>query len=455
MDEDRERKSKFLINLLEYTGETPNADYKSSVEFVEEEKFSLKLVKHILGMSNAGGGYLVIGYTENDKKIPVPDKKLTSEIVASYETTKLSQFVNKHVLGTDKINLVVWKTPFEKTDYPIIEVYGFQKRPFFCRSTKKGILTDGALYYRSKGNKSVELASPNDWDELIELVVKHHQDNLLVRFKGLLEQSGLKVGKQLSSESLEIDTKPIISGGFSNWKDRRREEVIQLMKSDNFDPEFMEVAHYLPDILNENKWDHRQLLEVAEKAVLRNTGWPIGVVIHNPEMKPKPVVGGIKAVVVGERRFRGFDLWYLRFDGGYYFARNLIEDTDDRLEGERAFYFDTQIWRIAESIDHAISLYKALEIEPNETIKISISYRGLKNRVLGASNQGRAFRLHYRKSDSESVEWVAKATLDDLFVNRKQYIGDAIRKVMVMFDFFEPSESIIDSILEEYGKSRL
>jgi len=459
MNEDRERKINLLKNLLKYPGETPDADYKSSKEFIENSNFSLSLVKHILGMANAGGGYLVIGFKESKTKQPVPDNKLTQEVAASYETTRLSQFVDKHILGADKIHLVVWKVPYKGKDYPTIEVRDFNRRPYFCKSSKKGILQEGALYYRSKGNRSVALANPNDWEELVSLSVKRAQDEFLLRFKNLLEQAGL------------LDKRPVSKGGrkdrtfisvkkskepASLWVSKNRKEVEKLMVDNGFAPEYMEIAHWLPRLLHKQKWGHKELLDAAEKAMLRNTGWPIGLVIHNPKLKPKAVEEGVKAVMVEQRYTKGFDFWHIRFDGAYYFARNFREDTIGKLKNKRILYFDIRIWRIAEAIDHTVKLYKALGLEPTQVVTLKIAHKGLKDRILSASNPARAMTMfHERRSNADNVTWEIKTTLDDLFVKRRQHIESAVRKIMIMFDFFEPNHKVTESILEEYEKSRL
>ena len=124
--------------FLKYPGESPEVDYKAAVKFDSKSSFSLKLVRHILGMSNAGGGAVVIGYKEDAKRVPKPDPDLTDSIVASYEISSLSSFVEKFVRGTDKIRLIIHKDEFEGKLYPIIEVASFGKHPYFCKSTKNG-----------------------------------------------------------------------------------------------------------------------------------------------------------------------------------------------------------------------------------------------------------------------------------------------------------------------------
>ncbi len=455
--ENREKKIRLLQDLLKYPSESPSTDYKAAVKFKEDNEFALKLVKHILGMANAGGGFVVIGFSEDDQKVPVPDPKVSQKIVASYESTKLCQYVDKHIRGTDKIKLTVWKIPYNNKDYPIIEVFGFDKRPYFCKSTKANILKEGALYFRNKSSKTIELADPNEWEELIDLVVSNRQDDLLVRFDAMLEKVGFTRKIRIPISAVSKESKEEITTtlpGVSEWKKRRREELERLMEEHGFQKEYFEVVHWVAES-QIKKWQPQELLSIAEKAVLHKTGWPIGAVVHNPQMKPAPVENGIKAVIYSKSYFPGFDYWYLLNDEAFYFARNYQEDVDENLKGKRILYFDTRIWRIAESIDHCISLYKAFNLDPTSKIRIQITHKGLKDRDLSASNPQRAITMfHERKCNADTVEWETEATLDELLTGRKSYIDEAVRKLLIMFDFFEPDPGVVESVLKEYEQSQ-
>src|SRR5215467_11087445 len=132
------------------------------------------------------------------------------------------------------------------------------------------------------------------------------------------------------------------------------------------DPEqsYIEVAHYPIGI--DRKWSQDELLLAAQKSVCRNTGWPIGVVLTGPELSPKPVSDGIRAVIRTKTLIDRFDFWSLDRRGYFYFLRQFEEDSDNRVEPGTTLYFDTRIWRIAEALLHCANLYRALDL-PAET----------------------------------------------------------------------------------------
>lgn len=57
-----------LQRLLTQASERQDAEYKSSLPFVGNDSFSLKLVKHIFGMANTGGGWTAIGFSDETSR---------------------------------------------------------------------------------------------------------------------------------------------------------------------------------------------------------------------------------------------------------------------------------------------------------------------------------------------------------------------------------------------------
>ena len=394
-------KTEILTGFLKYPGESLNVDYKAAINFNEKEDFSLKLIKHIIGFHNTGGGYIIIGFRTIGKGLLKVDENLTEEVSASYEPTKVSQFVNGHLKDGKKISFKIYVVPFEGKNFPIIDIENFKRNPAFCGSTKtsakgESILKDGALYVRNSETKTVDLANTSDWEKLIELTVQSRHSEMLEKFRILLRDSGL------------VNEMPIMAPqeqkhSVDDWFGERRDETVTLLKNNNFGNGFFEVAH--KPINLEKEWGQKELLEIAEKSTLHNTGWPIGVVIRSDSGRPLAVEDGIKEVILTERYHKSFDYWYFRKDGKYYFARNFQEDVGDTGQAPiRVLFFDIRIWRIAEAINHCIKLYTELGLPPGTKLYIRIEHKGLKNRTLTSGNQRRRL-WEGRTSVEDSSVW--------------------------------------------------
>jgi predicted HTH transcriptional regulator len=85
-----------LRTFLDFPGEDGEVDYKASFTFSEKDPLTFKLAKHIIGMANAGGGYVVIG-VKQDAGAFCLDEAHTPEAQGSFDTTRLSQFIRSVV----------------------------------------------------------------------------------------------------------------------------------------------------------------------------------------------------------------------------------------------------------------------------------------------------------------------------------------------------------------------
>ena len=108
--------------------------------------------------------------------MPAPDPRMTEEIAASYEVTRLCQYVEEFLDGQDKIKIKVHKEEFGGTAYPIIAISRFKQYPCICTrnyshtSTQTPILKHFQIYIRTEGARTLVVAtikpSP-EWRQLI------------------------------------------------------------------------------------------------------------------------------------------------------------------------------------------------------------------------------------------------------------------------------------------------
>lgn len=429
-----ERKTELLHSFLTHPGESSLVDYKEGVLLASGIPFAKKLVKHIIGMCNSGGGYIVIGYKENEHKVPEP-ATMDSAIAASYDPSSLASMVEKYTAGSDKISIQVHKIPHPSSRivYPIIEIEGFDKRPFFCKSSVAEILEDGALYIRTTSARTIKAADPDEWERLINKCVEKRGDELLARFSALAREMGLtpdtgKIDEQKASEENRT------------WLNENHKAVEVVCQSTNNPMEGIRFYHW--PVTGNRAWHLTQLRDAAQQAILPNTGWPMGMIRHVQLLS-----GGLRAQIIG--RNKGFDYWNFQKDGGYYFFRT-YDETDNlpAVPEEREIDFDVRIWRIAEAVDHTIALYKALGLEPTARIKLVIEHLGLKDRKLVGSRR----HLYERTCHAENVHWNQEISLDNLKANRKAFILEISKALFELFEFFVPSDDVIYQVLDNYEK---
>lgn len=198
-----ENDQRYLVSLLQTPVESDKTDYKSAVSFNEREDFSLKLVKHILGFANSGGGHIVIGFKEDsvDGSLKI-DQGLVDDVVRSYEVTRLSSYINSILGNQDRIDLTISKIDFNGKIFPIIYIASFKRRPYFCKrdlSLSNGtlVLEEGAIYIRVPGAQTVKVAGAGDWDRLISQCVEAEYETFIKRAKEVLKKEPPQKGAVL------------------------------------------------------------------------------------------------------------------------------------------------------------------------------------------------------------------------------------------------------------------
>lgn len=215
---------------------------------------------------------------------------------------------------------------------------------------------------------------------------------------------------------------------------------------------FFEVIHYLPNNYKDFSTDF--LKNALESAVVRRTGWPIGVYLVGGESRPYPQEDGIKAEYTSKLD-ASLDYWYAKNKGEFYFSRKLESDSrHGNAEPGTVLYFDTLVWRVAESIEHCLAYYNKLNINESERVKLKISLYGLNNRKLSAWNPARAFSLSHYVCGTDKSSWEIEIPLNELNAQIDNIIYEAVKKLLVMFDFFVPNKEVVSDILNrEYRKS--
>lgn len=188
----------FLTTLVQYPEETATAEYKSGIVFDAADDFGAKLVKHILGLANAGGGFVAIGFKEGTAGKLTPDPAMNASVSGSYETIRLSQSVDRYLASGQRIELQVHKIEANSVTYPVISVQSFDDTPLFCGRDFNGrdgkpILKDGAIYIRDIAAKTVIVAGPDQFKALLKVAVGRRQSDVLNQLRSLLGEMGLSL----------------------------------------------------------------------------------------------------------------------------------------------------------------------------------------------------------------------------------------------------------------------
>ncbi|MCJ7761844.1 nucleoside 2-deoxyribosyltransferase [Candidatus Bathyarchaeota archaeon] len=232
--------------------------------------------------------------------------------------------------------------------------------------------------------------------------------------------------------------KPVVPPIDTEWMKARQSEAFSDSTYLGNVP-MMEVEMALFDSkLEINQTD---LLAHAEKAALHTTGWPIGVVLHVEEKRPKPTKDGIVARVFSDGR-KSYDYWALKKDGQFYMMR--IENP--QKHGFMAF--DTKIFRVTEVLQYCASLYLELGASPNAQVFIAIRHSGLKNLEI-SSDENRMIFETYRSTENAVSSEIVTAP-EEIQPKIVELVETITKPLFVLFDYFTVPRKTVEEIVKKF-----
>lgn len=258
--------------------------------------------------------------------------------------------------------------------------------------------------------------------------------NNITYFKEELEK---RVRRRLATIASHMPTS--VSPWNEEWFSKHQDLAFSaLQKYTDF--RFMEIRMTLPDF--KPNIPQGELLRVADNAQIHTFGWPIGVVLHREEYRPRPKTDGIVGEIdIGDRG--SYDYWALRRDGTFYLLKNLFEDM--RKPGQ--IFFNTRVIRVTEVLLYAVRLYSGFKVPLDSRILIGIRHGRLKDSVLTAVGRR---HLYPRKSTEDEVYTEVETTFEKIEPDLVDLVEKFIRPLFVIFDFFEVNRKILEDIVNNY-----
>ena len=208
-----------------------------------------------------------------------------------------------------------------------------------------------------------------------------------------------------------------------------------------------------------SQWNQKELLDAARKAELRNTGWPIGLVLNKEGLSPRPMADGVEARITRYGSDQTEDYWRFDKDGGYYVSRVFEEDFEDEPfnssagHPDKVVWWDIRLWRITEIILHSAALYRELGLPADEPYNLAINHHGLKDRHLYYSDPRLAAPGEHI-CRTETASWTSELTQDYVTSSIGRLASEVSRSLFVLFDFAEISQRALDHQITDFMKPR-
>jgi len=434
---------KSLLEILLRKEESKELDYKGPTSWNPSEKSALcELVKDVLALGNSLGGYLVIGVQEVASGFDFVG--LTDDQMATFDTTKVNQFVNKY--ADPPVNVSVNKVTYENKKYVIIGVPRFSDTPHICQKDFPGILAEATVYVRTDNNESAPIKKSCDFRLLLEGAIKNRSEQLLTSMRAILKH-GSETEAAESSETRFL--------GQSD-RARKRGEELNPYTSKNYG--YRETI-FFPDVYDEELLQIPQLRTMAVKSSINYTGWPFIYFNEHDSTQSYVVEDGIETIISGKNMIHGgdsFHFWRL-FRSGLLYAKEILEeDSYLTIRGDKdlALDFDRLCHMAAKTVDSLVRLYTE-ELEDDNDVTLVFKISCTKNRsITSLFGRRRPLIRGVYSSKIDEIVYKKKQPLAEWKAGRVDHAIDICNYVFIRFNWQDFNVLAIRKVIEDMYKRR-
>ncbi len=371
-----------ILRIIYGDHERTDVEYKRSAPWSGNTRY--KLIKAMLAMSNAGGGYIIIGYDEKGTDKETRAAGVLSEHRDSWQVTNVSRDLNNHCSPPLDVDVLQLLDPERQVTFIVLRVPPNASVPHIStkdHNDSKGnlVLRRGALYYRNKNKSCEEIADSHDWQDLIRRCTLNKRNELLGDFERIIKgQENLA-----SSSSIPRDAPLVIM-------DRLSERAVKWRPDGTEHGAFRELL-FLPS----SKWSERPI-EVVNNALANSCydhrGWPYLFYLPTSSWAaPKHGDGCIQAYSNEPFASRPlFFSWIFRYTTGEFYSQDLT--TESSVGNAKCIDPKAQVELLAEALRSVGLMYEMLETSYDELIETTLRLTGVNGaKVASVSSDFRIF----------------------------------------------------------------
>ena len=458
-----------LDQIVDQPSESLSLELKDWIDPDSNEGKS-KIIKAALALRNNDGGYLLIGFNNDDGSPNVDDAP--NNVDQLFHIDKIQGYITR--FSSEPFEVFVHYPVINERSFVVIEVPQGVKTPV---ASKSGLL-EGATHHVRSDKVFVRTLNANNTPSTAEAKWKDWTNIMEKCFENREADVGRFIRRHLSSSSSE-DLKEVFLSLFTSGSSGAASDTDNLMQFLDLSfsryeivanerameiPEHgsMEVAVIIDGQINELS-ANRDFLNLITATNPRYTGWPVWVDSRSfTEESNRPFVnqGVWEAFVAsfGQGFTDHLDFWRLSPDGKFYLYRALQDDIgagDRAPQPGTALDFGLAILRAAECMAVAIIFAKAMGCVETASIKMLYRWKGLHKRLLSSwANPGR-YLSHENSAYQNEVVTTIDVPVDTASGAISGYVHQVISKLFEVFDGFELSSEVTDDLVRRLIERRL
>lgn len=401
------------------------------------------IAKALIALENHGGGFLLVGFKEDEQGRLVVDDARPSDL-SSYSTDALNAIIKRRAEPAFHVEVIPQIHPENGLEFPLIRVPGTTAVPVRSdSSTPDGTLKNYTYYIRAPGPESRSPMSATEWDSLLRRSIMKQRDEVIAVLRGFLGDGG--AGEWLNKGANSFaDLDEYIAEALGAWG-ALNEQLETGHPGRIKDGHFYFAARIIGTSKNLRG---RELLDLLERGK-RYTGWPIFLLLHRDGLGPSNVNGNIQAWVANNSLADPghADFWRISPNGFFFSLRGYQEDSPrefrslaefpgepSKSSGER-LEVTLPVWRLAEFILRVDEMAQQM-FEQDFSIQIECSWAGLCNRRLYAHNF--AFDVPAFKSTTDNVKTTGVFTHQEVVDLLPEMVKKLTTPLYEAFEFYSP-----------------
>lgn len=437
----RDINSRFEDWLISPT-ETLDFEVKGWLDLSEAESRGT-VAKAMIALENHGGGFLLIGFTEDQGRL-IPDPNRPASL-SQYGTDEINAIIKKCAEPSFHAHVTFQKHPETGEEFPLVRVTGASKVPVrSCSATPNGKLKENLYYIRRTGPASEAPMDGAEWNALIRRCVLNQRSEIIDLLRSFIPSVAPGNLQAIVDERAALNH--FASNSFGRWS-----AINDALPAE--DPS--KIKHgwfsFACQIVGQSKGLPPNLILQSVEQLRKYTGWPIFVALHQPENKPYLKDGAIEASLTKLKMPSPAhaDFWRIHPEGYFYVLRGYQEDDHEALAQTRnarapgtGLDLTLPVWRVAEFLLRSEELGRAM-FDDGFSMLVRCEWFGLQGRELFIFNPRRMlFDGHQCATNDVMTEgsFPQAAITDALPDVVKRLTADLYQ----YFNFFQPPEKFFD-----------
>ena len=437
-----------LERLVEFPGEDLSVEYKDWLDLTGPHGRAT-LAKHAIALVNHGGGYIVLGFSEETENLVSHEKPSEiPEVTQDAVNAAIRRYADPEFQC--RMRLII--SSDTGVLHPVITVPGGYTAPVMARRSAEGVINQHRTYIRKPGPRSEEPQTHAEWKALIDRCVRAGRVEMLDAIRQIVA-GRVELGEPLPDAQEELSRYCLDS------RERWIELTSHLEDSSpaKFPFGYHEVGLSLvgaTPVPNFNEL--RRRLDEAHDAT-SFSGWPLFVNLDRAELG-QTIHGAFVEAWVGNPSYKRFldgpstsDFWRVSNTGQLYSIRGYTED-DVPHHSQPGTVLDVRVpsARVGEALIFAGRL--ATTFDGVDHVALQCRFTGMAGRHLthlGAMGVWPRFTLGQSVSGTPEVELQRLVTLPQIEDNLAEVVHEFLTPLYERFGFYQLPFDTVQAALQD------